>query len=199
MVKLRSMLLAPEGQRWALAAVVFLGLLFIIPGLAKYHSDESFYTDASIRMMQSGEYVTPYAANGALRFAKPILPYWGVLAGYFTLGINFFASRILFLVAGCLVIVITHQLSLDLFKRPAEALLAALIMASNVQLLTISIRSTPDGFLCLFVLLSLLGFARLIFTDDRSWKNYALAYIGAGLAIETRGLPGVGVALFPIL
>jgi 4-amino-4-deoxy-L-arabinose transferase-like glycosyltransferase len=180
-------------------AMIFVSLLCVLPSVAKYHGDECFYTDAAIRMTQSGNYVTPYAAQGALRFAKPILPYWGVLAGYFVFGINFFASRFFFLVAGCLVIVFTYRLSLSVFGRQPEAVLAALIMGSNVQLLTISIRSTPDAFLCLFVLLSLLGFARLIFQNDRSWKNYALAYLGAGLAIETRGLPGVGVALYPFL
>ena len=180
-------------------AVIFASLLFVLPSVAKYHGDECFYTDAAIRMMHSGDYLTPYAANGALRFAKPILPYWGVLAGYFVFGINFFASRLVFLMAGCLVILLTCRLSLDLFGRPAHATLAALIMGSNVQLLTISIRSTPDALLCLSVLLSLLGFARVIFLNERSWKDYALAYIGAGLAIETRGLPGLGVALYPFL
>jgi 4-amino-4-deoxy-L-arabinose transferase-like glycosyltransferase len=180
-------------------AVIFVSLLFLLPGVAKYHGDECFYTDAAIRMLQTGDYFTPYAANGALRFAKPILPYWAVAAGYFAFGINFFASRFLFLAAGCLVILFTYRLSMDLFGHPAEAGLAALIIGSNVQLLTISIRSTPDALLGLFVLLSLLGFARLIFQSDRSWKNYLLAYVGAGLAVETRGLPGLGVVVFPLL
>jgi 4-amino-4-deoxy-L-arabinose transferase-like glycosyltransferase len=181
------------------AAVVFISLLFGLPSVARHHGDESYYTDAAIRMMQTGDYLTPYAANGALRFANPILPYWAVAAGYFAFGINFFASRLLFLVAGCLVILLTYRLSLDLFGRPAEAVLAALIMGSNFHLLTISSRSTPDVLLCLFVLLSLLGFARLIFQNDRSWKNYALAYLGAGLTIETCGPLGFGVVLFPLL
>jgi 4-amino-4-deoxy-L-arabinose transferase-like glycosyltransferase len=75
--------------------------------------------------------------------------------------------------------------------------LAALVMGTNVQLLTISIRSTPDAFLGLFVLISLIGFARLFFAQERSWRDYAFAYIGAALAVQTRGLPGLGVAAFP--
>jgi 4-amino-4-deoxy-L-arabinose transferase-like glycosyltransferase len=180
-------------------AVVFGSLLFGLPSVAQYHGDESFYTDAAIRMMQTGDYLTPYAANGALRFANPILPYWAVAAGYFVFGINFFASRLLFLIAGCLVILFTYRLSLDLFGRPAEAVLAALIIGSNVHLLSISIRSTPEVLLGLFALLSLFGFARLIFQNDRSWKNYIFAYLGAGLAIETCAPLGFGVILFPLL
>ena len=65
-----------------LAGLIFASLLVVLPSIAKYHGDECFYPDAAVRMMQTGDYATPYAANGALRFAKPILPYWGVVAGY---------------------------------------------------------------------------------------------------------------------
>lgn len=189
----------PRNQAWLFASVVFLSLAFVLPGIAKYHGDECFYTDAAIRMMQTGDYLTPYAADGALRFAKPILPYWSVAIGYWLFGINFFASRIVFLLAGCLVIVLTHRLSLALFNQPHEAVLSAIIIGSNIQLLTISIRSTPDALLTVFVMVSLLGFARLIFRGEKAWKNYFFAYIGAALAVETRGLPGVGVVAFPFL
>ena len=199
MATIFAVLKDPRWQLRLLIGVVFVSLAFLLPSVAKYHGDECFYTDAAIRMTQSGNYWTPYAASGALRFAKPILPYWAVLAGYAVCGINFLGSRIVFLIAGCSVLYFTYRLSLTLFGRPKEAVLAALIMGSNVQLLTISIRSTPDALLCLFVLLSLWGFARIIFQNDMAWKSYGLAYVGAGLAIETRGLPGVGVLLFPFL
>ncbi len=191
-----------EDPRWqvrGLLLAVSLSLLCLLPGIAKYHGDECFYTDAAIRMSQTGDYLTPYAANGALRFAKPILPYWAVLAGYSVFGVSFLGSRIVFMLAGCSVIALTYRLCLKLFGRPKEAALAALIMGSNVQLLTISLRSTPDALLCLFVLLSLVGFAQLIFSDQPSWRDYGLAYIGAALAVETRGLPGLGVAVYPFV
>lgn len=194
-----AFLTQPRRQIQLLLVTIFSSLLFIVPSVAKYHSDECFYTDAAIRMSASGNYWTPYTAGGALRFAKPILPYWGVLGGYALFGINFLGSRILFLVAGCLVIYYTYRLSLVLFGHPAEAALAAMIAGSNVQLLTIAIRSTPDALLTLFVLLSLFGFARIIFAGETRWRNYAVAYLGAGLAVETRGLPGLSVAVFPFV
>ncbi|MHC1767907.1 MAG: ArnT family glycosyltransferase [Verrucomicrobiia bacterium] len=182
-----------------LIGIVGVSLLFLLPSLVSYHGDERFYTDAAVRMTQTGDYFTPYTARGAMRFEEPILTYWAVLAGYMVFGISFMTSRLPFLIAGCLVILFTYRMALALFEQTRIALLAALIMASNVQLLGFSTRSTPDVLLCLFGLVSLLGFARILFQKDRAWFNYALAWVGAGLAVQTSALPGVGVALYPLL
>lgn len=182
-----------------LIGIVGVSLFFLLPGLLSYHGDERFYTDAAVRMTQTGDYFTPYTARGAMRFDEPILTYWAVLAGYMVFGINFITSRLPFLIAGCLVILFTYRMALALFEQTRIALLAALIMASNVQLLRFSTRSMPDMLLCLFGLVSFLGFARIMFQKDRAWFNYALAWVGAGLAVQTSALPGVAVALYPLL
>jgi 4-amino-4-deoxy-L-arabinose transferase-like glycosyltransferase len=199
MPDLRACLSEPRNQVLAWMHVVFASLLFLLPSVAKYHGDERFYTDASIRMVQTGDYWTPYFGDGRPRFLKPIVTYWTIAASYQALGINFLASRLPFLVAGCLIIFVTWRVSLTLFRRPPDAALAALIIGSNVQLLTVSIRSTPDVLVSLFLLLSLLGFARIIFGGDRSWPSYALAYVGAGLAVQTKGLLGIASVAFAFL
>src|SRR5207249_2971447 len=85
-------------------------------------------------------------------------------------------------------------LSLALFHRADDAFLALLIAASNLQLLTLSIRSTPDILVILFILLSFLGFAQIIFRGNLSFFSFLLAYGGAGLAVQTKGLLGI----FPV-
>ncbi len=191
--------LASQWQLRFLIGIVGLGLFLLLPSVLSYHGEERFYTDAAIRMTQTGDYFTPYTAKGAMRFDEPILTYWAVLAGYTVFGIHFMASRLPFLIAGCLVILVTSRLARALFNEPAIAGVAALILASNVQLLTFSTRSTPDVLLCLFGGLSLLGFARIVFRKDKAWRNYAFAWVGAGLAVQTSALPGVAVALYPLL
>lgn len=186
----------PRRQVVAFVVLLFVTLLPLLPSAAKYHGDECFYTDAAIRMLQTGDYLTPYAASGALRFAKPIVPYWSVLVSYLVFGVNLFASRLLFLTAGCAIVYVTYRIGLAVFEKPRVAILSALILGSNVQLLTISIRSTPDAFLALFVAVSLLGFAHILFGSERTWKHYVCAYVGAALAVQTRGLPGVAVLGF---
>src|SRR5208337_3376600 len=76
------------------------------------------------------------------------------------------------------------------FRRENYAFIAAAILASNFTLFHISTRSTPDAFVCLFIIISLYGFARLIFNRDQRRINYILAYVGAGLTVATHGMWG---------
>jgi 4-amino-4-deoxy-L-arabinose transferase-like glycosyltransferase len=73
-------------------------------------------------MHNSGDYLTPAAGDGTLRFKKPILIYWAVLFGYKVFGFNYLASRILFLIAGSTVVWLTFELCLALARRPDVAL-----------------------------------------------------------------------------
>jgi 4-amino-4-deoxy-L-arabinose transferase-like glycosyltransferase len=191
-------------KSWHTQLIVFLlflagGLALIIPRLSHYHGDEAFYTNASVRMVQTGDYWNPYYADGRGRFVKPILTYWAVVGSYQLFGINYFSSRFVFVLAGCLVVYLTSRLSLSLFDRPDGALGSALIAGSNLQLLTLSIRSTPDILVILFTLMSWWGFARIIFRGERSLKVYLLAYVGAALAVETKGLLGIFPVAFSFL
>ena len=90
----------PENQLRLLLAVVLSGLVLIIPQVAKYFGDEAYYTDAAIQMVRTGDYWTPYYPDGRMRFVKPILTYWAIVASYLVLGINFFSSRFAFVLAG---------------------------------------------------------------------------------------------------
>jgi 4-amino-4-deoxy-L-arabinose transferase-like glycosyltransferase len=172
-------------------AVFSLVLLFVIPSPSKFHGDERYYTDASIQMVQTGDYWTPYYADGRIRLLKPILTYWALAGSFQILGISMFAARLPFLLAGTLVVYLTYQLARTVMQNQQTALLAALIMASNVELMTICTRATPDVLVCLFILMSMWGFARLWFQQDQTFVGPLLAYGGMGLAIQTKGLLGL--------
>lgn len=189
----------PENQLRVVLALVLLGLLLLIPGVAKHFGDESFYTDAAVEMIRSGDYWTPRYPDGRLRFFKPILTYWAIAASYRLLGVSFFSSRLLFVLAGVLTILLTYRLALRLLADRRKALLAALIVASNVQVLTISVRCTPDVLLALFTLLSFSGFARILLQRDESLAARLLAFGGAGLAVQTKGILGFFPIVFAVL
>ncbi len=174
----------------ALVALFVLALLPILPRVSTYFGDEHYYTDSVIRMIRTGDYVTPTTADGSLRFNKPIFTYWALAAGWRVLGVGLFGARIGSLLAGAALLWLTWRLGATLFGRTA-GVLAALVLFSNNQVVSASMRSTPDVFLCLFVTLSLYGFARVIFSDRRTPASYLCAYIGAGLAVETKGLSGL--------
>jgi 4-amino-4-deoxy-L-arabinose transferase-like glycosyltransferase len=174
-----------------LIIIFFLACAPLLPSTARYRGDERFYTDAAIRMVKTGDYSTPYYYHGFPRLRKPIFIYWALVASYKIFGINLFASRIPFLIAGCLVIWLTYKLSLLFFRRTDWAFIAAAVMASNLTLFHVSVRSTPDNLLCLFISISLYGFARLIFNRDQRTINYVFAYVGTGLATAIKGGWGI--------
>jgi hypothetical protein len=188
-------------DRPALAAAVLVALFFLfslpaISTFAQYHGDERFYTDAAIQMLTSGDFFTPRYADGALRYEKPLVSYWLLAASYAALGFSAFSSRLPFLLCGCLAIWLTFELARTLFRRGDAAILATALMVSNISLTTMSRRSTGDIALCAFCALSLLGFARILFSFDLRRRNYLAAYVGCGLAVATKGLPGILPAVF---
>ena len=175
----------------AVVALFFLCLVPILSDVATYHIDENFYTNAAIRMVQTGEYLTPHRFDGLERFNKPILAYWVAAASYKLLGIDFFSSRIPFLLAACLLIPLVCKMTRSLFQSDEAGIAAAVVLVSNIQVLTLATRATPDILLCLFVTLSFYGFTSIIFNRDRRLLTYFCAYTGAALAIETKGALGI--------
>src|SRR5262245_36489271 len=158
----------------------------------RHAGDERFYTDAAIRMVQVGDRLTPfYLEEGEPRFNKPILTYWAVLGSFELFGISPFASRLPSLLAGCVLLWLTERCAFALFQRRDAALLAAGILLSNPLFRASSIRATPDVFLAVFLLASIYGFVRILFGGDRRLSSYLVAYVGAALAVETKGLSGL--------
>jgi 4-amino-4-deoxy-L-arabinose transferase-like glycosyltransferase len=176
----------------------FIILLAFLVGLAatmstpeKYHGDEMFYTDAAIRMCQSGDYWTPYWDHGGIRLRKPIMTYWTIAGSFQLFGISIFASRLPALLAGAGLLALTFLTGRTVFKSSQIAMLAMLITASNLEMMRLATRATPDALLCFFVTLSMYGFARIWFEQDRGWWGPLLAFCGMGLAVQTKGLLGL--------
>lgn len=169
-----------------------------------HYPDEIYYRDAAVKMLQNGDYLTTYLGSGELRFKKPILTYWGVLAGFKLFGVNEFGSRIFFLLAGAATVGFTFLLAKVLFRNAKIAGLSALIMAANPVLILSSGRSIPDVMLVLTLTISAVGFAGLLRDGEKASSKYLwLMYLGLALAFEVKGLPavalgglGIGVLLF---
>ena len=192
-----------KGFAYSIALVAMVALFFflclpLLPSVSRWRGDERFYTDAVIAMTQNGDYFTPTYSDGMPRFKKPILSYWVVLLSYKALGINYLASRLPFLAAGTLVVWLTYHLGIVLTRRRPEALVAAAIMVSNLTVFHTAVRSTPDMLLTLFILISMIGFSRLIFRGSRGLADYILAWLGIALAVATKGLFGLLPAAFAL-
>jgi hypothetical protein len=185
-------------RKWLL--VIPMGA-FLLVCLLSVHSwvftegDERFYLDAAMIMMKTGDYLTPYYQDGQPRLIKPILAYWPFALSYRLFGINLFSSRLPSIFAALICLGLCGAIAQILFKRDEITVLAIAFLASTPNFFYAAMRSRPDMLLTLFMMLSLYGFCRIIFLHDYSWKSSLYAYMGAGLAVATKGFPG----LFPIM
>jgi 4-amino-4-deoxy-L-arabinose transferase-like glycosyltransferase len=180
-------------QRFFPLATV-IALLPVLPSPVKYTSDEALYTNAAIAMARGGDWLTPTEADGSVRLRKPILTYWLVAAAYKVGGIGLVSSRLPFLLCAAALVGLTYRLALLIFQRRDVAALAAAILISNSSFTSRALQSTPDILLSFLMGVSFFGFAGLIFRSDARLKYLMLAYGGAALAAETKGL----VALVPV-
>jgi 4-amino-4-deoxy-L-arabinose transferase-like glycosyltransferase len=165
-----------------------------------HYPDEIYYRDAAVKMMQTGDYLTTYLGSGELRFKKPILTYWAVLAGFKVFGVHAFGSRFFFLLAGAATVGLTYLLGKTVFGNRRIAGTAALISASNPILIFAATRSIPDVLLVLTMTGSALGFAGILRDGEQAKKKFLwLLYLGLALAFEVKGLPAVALGGIGIL
>ena len=165
-----------------------------------HYPDEIYYRDAAVKMLQTGDYLTTYLGSGELRFKKPILTYWAVLAGFKLFGIHAFGSRVFFLLAGAATVGLTYLLGKTVFGDRRIAGTAALISASNPILIFAATRSIPDVLLVLTITGAALGFVGLLRDGEQAMKKFIwLLYLGLALAFEVKGLPALALGVIGIL
>lgn len=183
---------------WALLAVFFLASLPVLPLLSLHRGDERYYTDAAIRMVQTGDWITPYYADGSMRFRKPILPYWLVAVPFQLFGIGVASSRIGSLLAATAMLGLTYRLGMILLRDRRAAIMAVAVMASNEDLLRLSARATTDALQSACVMLALVGLAGFLFDERRKRGDLACFWIGIGLIAATKGGMALVVLAFAL-
>ena len=186
----------PSRTILVIVAAFLIALLGSLPLLSRYHFDEGWYTNAAIEMVRTGDFLTPRYADGSARFRKPIMTYWVLAASYTTMGIGLVASRLPFLLAGGMVLWVTYRIGRSATGDSHTGLAAAAILASNIEFMESATKSTPDILQCLLLTLSIWGAVEIIFQQRRESRWYALLYVGAGMAIATKGILAVVFLLF---
>lgn len=177
-------------------AVFLISLLGSLPLLSRYHFDEGWYTNAAIEMVRTGDYLTPRYPDGSVRFRKPIVTYWVLVTSYASLGIGLVSSRLPFLLAGGAVLWATYRMARSATGSKEGAVLATAILGSNIQFMESATKATPDMLQCLFMTLSLWGAVEILFRQRCEPRWYALLYVGAGLAIATKGMLAMVLMVF---
>lgn len=180
----------------AMVAVVYcLALAPFAFNYLAYHPDERHYTDGAILMVDSGDYLTPRDPDGTPRFLKPAVCYWLIAASYQAFGISPFSSRLPFLLLGGGVIALSAVVASRVTGRRAVALLTAFILATNPLLVMASLCSLTDIVQTFCLLLSLYGWIGLL-QDKPDRHVWWWICLGAGLAVATKGVPGILLTLY---
>lgn len=176
------------------------GYLFFFQSkeLALTDPDESFYAETAKEMLEKGEWLTPYIYNKA-QFEKPILFYWLVEASFKIFGINEFTARLPSAIFAFFGLVAIYLLGGIIFNK-RTGVLAALILATNVEYIMLSRACVTDMVLGTFILWGLL----LFFYGSIRGKAYAyiLSSIAFALATLTKGPIGLllpGAVIFSYL
>ena len=107
----------------------FLALTYKLGEIPPYHADENFYVESSLRMVESGDYVTP-VYHEKNRFAKPILYYWMVVSSFKVFDVSLFSARLPSVIFGTLSIGLIFLLGKILFNRRV-GLYSAFILPST--------------------------------------------------------------------
>lgn len=183
------------------AGLMLLFFLLVLPLVAifvVYYPDERHYTDGALQMLQTGDWLIPHTAEGQPRLIKPVLTYWLVAVSFKLFGVGVLQARLPFLLICTLTLYVLYRFARDLSGREAVARMATLLLASHPQFILSASRSMPDALLFFGLVLSLYGFACLIFNvnDAYNQSSYWLAYGGAALAVLSKGLWGLAPVLW---
>ena len=184
-----------------LAMLMLLGGLFFFWGLGSMgltDRDEGRNAEAGREMLESGDWISP-TFNYEPRYAKPALVYWLMSGSYRLFGVNEMAARLPSAVFGLGLVLMTYGFVARV-RDPITALISALILLLNAEIISLSRMALTDSVLIFCTTLSLyafwLGFQA---TGQRGWLW--LFYIGMALGTLAKGpigflIPLVTIALY---
>ncbi|HUW33746.1 MAG TPA: glycosyltransferase family 39 protein [Planctomycetota bacterium] len=178
------------------AAVAAAMLLPWLGSMTLFDVDEPRFAEAARSMHETGDLLIPYF-NGEVRYDKPPLIYWVMLAGYRIFGVNEWGARIgsaIAAIGSCLMI---FAIARAMFGRRAGMVSA--IMAATTLLIVIESRTaTADSVLLFTILVMFYGFWR-IHSGHRRIGSYALMYGGLAAGSLTKGPVSLAILIVTLL
>lgn len=169
---------------------IFICIIYFFYGfwhIPLFPPDEPKYTFAAVRMLETGDYFTPYF-NCNLRLEKPIFTYWAIVLSYKIFGIYDWAARIPTIISMSLLLMAMFFIVKREFNSKI-ALISSLFFATNFQIYIYSKAVVPEPFLLVFNTLA--TFAFFFGIRDNSQKQIILGFLFSGLAFLTKGPLGV--------
>jgi len=185
----------------ALFLLLTVFLYFFNLGLnAVWIPNEAFYADASRRMLETGDFLTP-VYNGEPRLNKPPMTYWLTALSFWLFGVNEFGLRFFQALLGLLTGLLTYLTARELGLKRESALLSALAFNLSFIVVANSRYTSPEVPLTFFITLSL--YLWLLYWRRGKGLYFWLALTASAFAVLTKGPAGfalpAGVIFFYLL
>lgn len=183
--------------RLLLLLAIGLGFFLNIHAVPLFDLDEGAFSEATREMFLRGDFISPYL-NGEPRFDKPAFIHWLQAASVLAFGWNEFALRLPSALAATLWVLVVYG-----FVRAVRdercALIAAIAMATSLEIPIIAKAATADATLNLFITSAMLA-AYLYHHSQKRAYLYA-CFVLMGLGFLTKGpvavaIPGAVTLLF---
>lgn len=169
---------------WALAALVLARGV----SLAFYplmDMTESRYADIGRRMVESGDLVTPWFADGVPFWGKPPLSFWATTLGFKLFGLNELAARLPHLLLGVAVAALVWRHARQQSQRAAWHAVA--LLAGSTVFLVASGAVMTDMALAVGTTLVMVGIWRAMHAPAGDWAASVPWVLGAVIGMLAKG------------
>lgn len=167
-------------REWAAAflPVILAALIYVFSagGRAVTDYDEGYYVQPAMHMVESGDWITPYA-DGVRFLEKPPLLYWVTAASFKIFGVHEFALRLPTALAVVALVWIVSRI-VRMYGTRQEVFAASLGTAFSVGTYLFTRETLHDIWLVLFLTLSVYAFLRW-YRDPARPLGPALLFYGA--------------------
>lgn len=183
--------------RLLLLLAIVLGFFVNLQSVPLFDLDEGAFSEATREMLLRGDFISPYL-NGVPRFDKPAFIHWLQAASVTLLGWNEFALRLPSALAATAWVLVVYGFARTV-RDERTGLIAAIAMATSLEIPLIAKAATADAVLNLFITAALLTAFLYYQRGQRRYLYLCFALMGFGFL--TKGpvavaVPGAVTLLF---
>lgn len=181
-------------MRHVLLIVALFGALFAfrLGDMSVVDYDEAAYAEVAREMLLRGDALRPHL-DGEPWYEKPPLLYWGMLTGFWAVGVNALGVRLVNALAGVALLLVVYGFA----RRPLGtrgALASALVLGTSLEVIGLARVALTDLELTVF-LIACLGCLHRALEAQREGGSgvgwYVAACACSGLAMLSKGLIGL--------
>lgn len=175
-------------QRWILLLLVVAILLRLLT-LGMYplmDTTEARYGEIARKMVELGDWVTPWFDYGVPFWGKPPLSFWMTAASFKLFGINEFAARFPHWAMGMITVWLVWKTAIQ--RSQSEALYAVTLLLGSGLFYMASGMVMTDMALTLSAVISLRGFWLGMYGGpaQKAWQRWLL-FVGLGIGLLAKG------------